>query len=57
MKFVVLICGILALSACKTTVEADKARWHGDGYRVEVDGDDHSHKNFCPPGQHMKGRC
>jgi len=58
MKRFACLFALLALSACKTTVNPGDATIRGDGYEVEV-GDDNHNRNgdFCPPGQAKKGNC
>lgn len=56
MMLVVVPC--LGMTACQADV--DRARVHGDGYSVEVDGGyDGPHRggNHCPPGHAKKSWC
>ena len=56
-KSIFALAVLLALSACKTTVQdTPDVSVSGNGYEVSVENGG-SNGNFCPPGQAKKGNC
>ena len=56
-KACLLLLITVSLSACHASVDTPDARIHGDGYRIDIDGNGYKGGKHCPPGHAMKGWC
>lgn len=58
MKRTVIVLSLLvtsaAISACSARVDTPDATVHGDGFRIDIDG---NRSNHCPPGHAKKNWC